>query len=117
MFPKFMMLTCCCLSLAACAEKTPYSVPDSADFVAVTLGQAAEQAHGDLTMLARLRGQGLQPLLPPPDPALAHPITTSPCVSMRGAKLNAVSMTELNSSVLWMSWQYRHDMAVWKDTS
>ena len=77
MFPKFMMLTCCCLSLAACAEKTSYSMPDSADFVAVTLGQAAEQAHGDLTMLARLRGQGLQPLLPPPDPALAHPITIS----------------------------------------
>ena len=49
----------------------------SADFVAVTLGQAAEEAHSDLAMLARLRGQGLQPLLPPPDASLAEKTSIS----------------------------------------
>ena len=48
-----------------------------ADFVAVTLGQAAEEAHSDLAMLARLRGQGLQPLLPPPDASLAEKTSIS----------------------------------------
>ncbi len=64
-----------CLALAACAEKTAPPVPPSVDFVSATLGQAAEQAHGELAMLARLRGQGLQPLLPPADPSLNLPVS------------------------------------------
>ena len=64
-----------CLALAACAEKAAPPVPPSVDFVSATLGQAAEQAHGELAMLARLRGQGLQPLLPPTDPSLNQPVT------------------------------------------
>lgn len=69
------MLLMCCLSLAACAPKTSPPVPDSVDFVSATLGQAAEQAHGELAMLARLRGQGMQPLLPPADPSLNLPVS------------------------------------------
>ena len=57
------LLMLSCLALAACAEKTAPPVPPSVDFVSATLGQAAEQAHGELAMLARLRGQGLQPSL------------------------------------------------------
>ncbi len=45
--------------------------------MAATLGQAAEQAHSELALVARLRGQGLQPLLPPPDPALSVPVSVS----------------------------------------
>lgn len=59
-----------------CAHKAQQqSAP--ADFVAITLGQAAEEAHSDLAMLARLRGQGLQPLLPPPDASLAEKTSIS----------------------------------------
>lgn len=68
------MLLMCCLSLAACAHKVSPPVPDTVD-VTATLGQAAEQAHGELALVARLRGQGLQPLLPPADPALNLPVT------------------------------------------
>ena len=69
-----------CLSLlcgcaAAKQKATPAQSP--ADFVAVTLGQAAEKAHGDLAMLAKLRGEGVQPLLPPPDPSLNVPVTVA----------------------------------------
>jgi hypothetical protein len=71
-----LLMLCCCLSLAACAKKAP-PVPASEDFVAATLGEAAEQAHGELAMLAKLRGQGLQPLLPPPDPSLEKLIAIS----------------------------------------
>ena len=67
MFPRILLILSC-LALAACAEKTTPLVPHEVDFVSATLGQAAEQAHGELAMLARLRGQGLQPLLPPADP-------------------------------------------------
>lgn len=74
MFRK-TMLAICCLVLAACAHKANPPVPDSVDFVAATLGQAAEQAHGELAMLARLRGQGLQPLIPPADPSLNLPVS------------------------------------------
>jgi len=63
------------MALAACAEKAAPPVPPSVDFVSATLGQAAEQAHGELAMLARLRGQGLQPLLPPADPSLNLPVS------------------------------------------
>ena len=78
MFRKTVLLLCCCLSLAACAKKASVpAVSSPADFVAVTLGDAAEQAHGELAMLAKLRGQGLQPLLPPPDPSLNKPVSVA----------------------------------------
>lgn len=77
MLQKTVFLLCCCLVLGACAKKPghPQAAPD--DFVAVTLGDAAEQAHSELAMLAALRGQGLQPLLPPQDPALSKPLSVS----------------------------------------
>ena len=74
MFPKTLLILSC-LALAACAQKAAPPVPPSVDFVSATLGQAAEQAHGELAMLARLRGQGMQPLLPPADPSLTQPVS------------------------------------------
>ena len=74
MFPRTLLILFC-LALAACAEKTVPPVPHEVDFVSATLGQAAEQAHGELAMLARLRGQGLQPLLPPADPSLTMSVS------------------------------------------
>ena len=74
MIPKTLLIVSC-LALAACAEKAAPPVPPSVDFVTATLGQAAEQAHGELAMLARLRGQGMQPMLPPADPSLAQPVS------------------------------------------
>ena len=68
----------CCFVLAGCAGKKPTQDPTNpADFVTVTLGDAAQIAHGELAMLAKLRGQGLQPLLPPADPALGQPVSIS----------------------------------------
>jgi len=67
----------CCLTLGACAQKTEVPLPQADDFVAVTLGNAAEEAHSELAMLARLRGQGLQPLLPPQDPDLDRAVSVS----------------------------------------
>lgn len=84
MFPK-MLLLLCCLSLAACAPKASPPVPNTVDFVTATLGQAAEQAHGELALVAKLRGQGLQPLLPLPDPSLNLPVTISWTGSVNGA--------------------------------
>lgn len=63
------------LALTGCAKKPAQTVPKTTDFVRQTLGQAAEQAHSDLAMLAKLRGQGLQPLLPGPEPSLNQPIS------------------------------------------
>lgn len=78
MFRKTFLLLCCCLFFTACAKKASVpAVSSPADFVAVTLGDAAEQAHGELAMLAKLRGQGLQPLLPPPDPSLNKPVSVA----------------------------------------
>ena len=78
MFRKTVLLVCCCLALAACAKKAASPVTGSpADFVAVTLGDAAEQAHSELAMLAKLRGEGMQPLLPPPDPSLNKPVSVA----------------------------------------
>ena len=78
MFRKTVLLLCCCLSVAACAKKAGSPALSSpADFVAVTLGDAAEQAHGELAMLAKLRGQGLQPLLPHPDPSLNKSVSVA----------------------------------------
>ena len=74
MFPKTLLMLSC-LALAACAEKAAPPVPPTVDFVTATLGQAAEQAHGELALVASLRGQGLQPLLPPADPSLNLPVT------------------------------------------
>lgn len=67
----------CGLLLAACARPGVAPVESPDDFVAATLGQAAEQAHGELAFVASLRGKGLQPLLPPPDPSLAGPVSVS----------------------------------------
>ena len=64
------------LLFAGCASKnTDHGAASPADFVAITLGQAAENAHSELAMLAKLRGQGLQPLLLPADPALNQPVS------------------------------------------
>ena len=71
------LLFLCCLPLAACAQKASPPIPNTVDFVTATLGQAAEQAHGELALVAKLRGQGLQPLLPPSDPSLNQPVTIS----------------------------------------
>jgi hypothetical protein len=84
MFSKTLLLLCC-LSLVACAHKASPPVPSTVDFVTATLGQAAEQAHGELALVAKLRGQGLQPLLPPPDPSLNLPVTISWTGSVDGA--------------------------------
>ena len=70
-----LVLCLCCLFLAACVGREQSSAPPPADFVSTTLGHAAEQAHGELAMIARLRGQGLQPLLLPSDPSLNLPAT------------------------------------------
>lgn len=76
MSKRIILLLCCCLSVAACAKKAVTPAQTSpADFVAVTLGGAAEQTHSELAMLAKLRGQGMQPLLPPADPSLNQPVT------------------------------------------
>ena len=75
---KRCLFIVCCLALTGCAGKKPVQDPTSpADFVAVTLGDAAQTAHGELAMLAKLRGQGLQPLLPPADPSLSQPVSVS----------------------------------------
>lgn len=85
MFQRFAMCLCC-LWLCACAgRENASSVPPPADIVSTTLGQAAEQAHEDLAMVARLRGQGMQPLLPPPDPALQRPVSVAWTGPMEGA--------------------------------
>ena len=72
---KICLLLMCCLAATACAKKTENPATSPADFVAVTLGDAAETAHSELAMLAKLRGQGLQPLLPPSDPSLSQPVS------------------------------------------
>jgi len=74
---RLLLCLCCCLA-CACAKRTaPPPVSAPADFVAVTLGEAAEQAHSELAMLAKLRGQGVTPLLPAPDPSLERPVSVS----------------------------------------
>lgn len=92
------LLMLSCLALAACAQKAAPPVPPSVDFVSATLGQAAEQAHGELAMLARLRGQGLQPLLPPADPSLAQPVS----INWTGAASGA-----LKAICLHIGYRYR----------
>ena len=68
----------CLLLFTGCAKKTvDQGATSPADFVATTLGQAAESAHSELAMLAKLRGQGLQPLLLPADAALKQPVSIS----------------------------------------
>ena len=80
-----LVLCLCCLFLAACAGREQSSAPPPADFVSTTLGHAAEQAHGDLAMIARLRGQGLQPLLLPSDPSLNLPVSITWTGPVEGA--------------------------------
>ena len=72
---KVCLLLMCCLAATACAKKAETPATSPADFVAVTLGDAAETAHSELAMLAKLRGQGLKPLLPPSDPSLSQPVS------------------------------------------
>ena len=74
---KIVSFALVCLVIAGCSHKAKNQPPEPVDFVALALGRAAEEAHSDLAMLARLRGQGLQPLLPPADPALAEKISIS----------------------------------------
>lgn len=75
---KRSLFILCCLALAGCANKAPIlETASPGDFVAITLGDAAQTAHGELAMLAKLRGQGMQPLLPPPDPSLSHLVSIS----------------------------------------
>ncbi|MFG6376488.1 MAG: DotD/TraH family lipoprotein [Desulfovibrio sp.] len=74
---RILPLVLACFVFAGCAHKTKNTPPESVDFVALTLGQAAEEAHSDLAMLAHLRGQGLQPLFPPPDARLAERMSIS----------------------------------------
>lgn len=71
--------------IAGCSHKTKNNPLEPVDFVAMTLGQAAEEAHSDLAMLANLRGQGLQPLLPPPDARLAERMSISWIGPVNGA--------------------------------
>ena len=71
---KPVVLLLCAAVLAACAPRPKEPVTAPADFVAVSLGNAAEKAHGELALLAKVRGQGIQPLLPAPDPALDAPV-------------------------------------------
>lgn len=80
-----LVLCLCCLFLAACAGREQSSAPPPADFVSTTLGHAAEQAHGELAMIARLRGQGLQPLLQPSDPSLNLPVSITWTGPVEGA--------------------------------
>jgi len=77
MFRISTFLLCCCLALGACAKNSPNQQSRPDDFVSITLGDAAEQAHGELAMLAKLRGQGLQPLLPSQSPDLDKPVSVS----------------------------------------
>lgn len=78
MVRRILLGLCSVLIFAACADKAgPLAVSSPADFVAVTLGDAAEQAHSELAMLAKLRGQGMQPLLPPPDPSLQRSVSVT----------------------------------------
>ena len=72
---KVCLLLMCCLAATACAKKTETPATSPVDFVAVTLGDAAETAHSELAMLAKLRGQGLKPLLLPSDPSLSQPVS------------------------------------------
>jgi hypothetical protein len=74
-----LCLCCCCAFAVSCVPRasSQEQAPAPDDFVKKALGGAAETAHGELAMLARLRGEGLQPLLPPPDPALAERIDIS----------------------------------------
>ncbi|WP_337375119.1 DotD/TraH family lipoprotein [Desulfovibrio piger] len=80
-----LVLCLCCLFLAACVGREQSSAPPPADFVSTTLGHAAEQAHGELAMIARLRGQGLQPLLQPSDPSLNLPVSITWTGPVEGA--------------------------------
>ncbi len=69
------------LVLAGCAgnkqKKELAQQSELSQHVQSVLGQAAEESHANLAMLARLRGKGITPVLPPPDPALGSKLTVS----------------------------------------
>ena len=82
MIPKTLLMLSC-LALAACAPKAAPPVPPSVDFVSATLGQAAEQAHGELAMLARLRGQAKPPAQSRPSACKSATATGKPALPRR----------------------------------
>lgn len=57
-----------------CSKKDITITGTTQDFVAKELGQAVENAHSELATLSALRGQGVQVLIPPPDPKLSKKI-------------------------------------------
>lgn len=78
MLKNIILLLCACMSLMACSQKTTLHMKDTpTDFVVATLGEAAEQAHSELAMLAKLRGQGIEPIIPPSDSSLEERISIS----------------------------------------
>ena len=69
---NILILLCISLcALSACSKRPPVASGQAPkDFVALTLGEAAQSAHSELAMLAQLRGKGMEILLPPIDPSL-----------------------------------------------
>lgn len=76
-FKSVVLLAICSFFAVSCTSKQRVQETAPSDFVTVTLGGAAEKAHNELAMLAKLRGQGIEPLLAPPEPALARPVSIS----------------------------------------
>lgn len=77
MFKKVFVFICFLMLIGCRAKEVPMAEQQPVDVVAVTLSEVAEMAHAELAMLAKLRGQGLEPLLPSPDPALNKIIAVS----------------------------------------
>lgn len=75
---KTISLLIMLLLLPACSTKNKVvQAYSTQEFVTQNLGKAVENAHSELATLANLRGQGIQPLIPPPDPNLSFPIKIS----------------------------------------
>ncbi len=70
--------------LTGCGAKKEMQVVGP-NWVEIQLGQAAEHAHADLAMLAKLKGQGMQPLLPTPSPDLEQLVTIAWTGPVKGA--------------------------------
>ena len=106
---KVCLLLMCCLAVTACAKKTEAPATSPADFVAVTLGDAAETAHSELAMLAKLRGQGLQPLLPPSDPSLSQPVS----IAWTGLRAALSRKSACNSATAIKKWALPPRSPLW----
>lgn len=86
MFRKISLLLCACLTCVACSKKQTLTIEENpTDYVAVVLGEAAEQAHSELAILAKVRGKGIEPLLPPSNPSLNQDISIAWTGSANGA--------------------------------